>query len=265
MNEEHLFLGFSLKAPWPEELPQGRIAANEARHLTVAFLGSLPFEKFAPLLDSMPKPDWKVAAVGIMDELLFLPSHHPRVVATNIRCQKDHNPLLSYHQELIHFIREHSIQVDHREFLPHVSLARAPFYPGEWRAIFHPIPFFTTALHLYQSFGDSRYEILWSFEIPPPFKEIEHQADVAFHVFGVDAREIHLNALIALSFFDPRLIPYLEWDQLLTDIPSIVSSLNAMVSRADGEVGVSLKAVSYHGEIIQGESDLLTWEMICDV
>ncbi len=38
-EEKRLFFGAEVSAPWPKELPQGRVLEEKARHLTLAFLG----------------------------------------------------------------------------------------------------------------------------------------------------------------------------------------------------------------------------------
>jgi RNA 2',3'-cyclic 3'-phosphodiesterase len=43
---KRLFFAFEVDAPWPEALPSGRILEPSCRHMTLAFLGNIPF---APL------------------------------------------------------------------------------------------------------------------------------------------------------------------------------------------------------------------------
>lgn len=264
MSESHLFFGFGVDAPWPDEHPMGRIVKNEARHITVAFLGNVELAGVEPLLERMPKPPWKVGAVGILDEILFLPHRHPRVAAFNVSGRNFPDPLLAYQKELVNWLREEGFELDRRDFLPHVTVARAPFHVGEWRAVFYPIPYYTGPLNLYRSLGDSRYEVLWSHAILPPFIEIDHVADIAFHIYGEKEDDIHLHGQIALAFQEPKIIPYLKWIDYQSDVSSIVMELNDIVTKADQEEGLSIKAVSYHGEI-QKEKGLFSWEMIVDV
>lgn len=264
MHNKHLFLGFEVNAPWPLALPSGRILQHEARHVTVAFFGELSFSELLPSLEAMPKPNWSVGTVGVLDELLFLPPHHARVAAYHVKGQNIPDPFLLYQKKLSDWLREEGFELDRRDFLPHVTIARAPFHVGEWRAIFAPLPYYTGSLNLYQSSGNAHYEVIWSYEIAPPFTEIEHVADIAFQILGEKESDIHLHAQIALAFQDPKILPYLQWGNFYEEIPAIVMDLNDAIAKADRDVGLYLKAVSYHGHL-QRSNELLSWEMIVDV
>jgi len=47
----------------------------------------------------------------------------------------------------------------------------------------------------------------------------------------------------------------------ISDLNEIVYALNAMIARADSEIGCPFKAVSFHGT----ENQTNEWEMIVDV
>jgi len=266
MNDEmRLFLGFEALAPWPSQFPNGRMIETKSRHITTAFFGNTSLFRLTSLLDDMPKPPWNVGTVGIFDKVLFLPHNHPRVVALNAPPLTHSDPFFSYQMHLTTWFEEKNYQLDKRDFLPHVTLARSPFNATEWKNLFSPLPYFTSSLHLYKSLGNLQYEIIWSHQIKPPFTEIEHVADIAFQISGQTPEEIHQNAQIALSFHCPEILPYLKRENLSKSLPQIMMDLNDLVSLADQEIGTPFKAVSYHGDLLQNKNGTLTWMMIIDV
>lgn len=261
---KRLFLGIEVHAPWPLELPAGRLLQEPLRHLTLVFLGNIPWPPMQQRLSSLPLPVFKVGQVGEFDQCLFLPERHPRVVAWHARLY-DGRPLLSYQEQLAGALRSHGYSLDDRPFLPHVTLARAPFDLRGWQKAFEPLPFFTGALHLYESLGNLTYAPLWSHPLPFPFEELDHIADIAFRVRAESVPQLHLHALAALAFKCPALLPFIPQESLKNSLDEIIVSLNGLVSRLDSRIGSPFKAVSYHGEIRCDEQGLFNWEMIVDV
>ena len=99
----------------------------------------------------------------------------------------------------------------------------------------------------------------------PPFVEIEHQADIAFHIYGESIYELNLYAQIALAFECPDLIPFLDPQDNRRTLEEVMMGLNEIVTHADREIGTPFKAVSFHGEIEKKEDGTMNWEMIVDV
>jgi len=106
---------------------------------------------------------------------------------------------------------------------------------------------------------------LWSYALKEPFLEIEHAADIAFHIRGESIRQLFHNALTALAFKYPALLKFNTDKVHLTDINDIIIALNQIISRTDCAVGCPFKAVSFHGEIKNEVDHILNWEMIVDV
>lgn len=264
VDKRCLFFGFEVEAPWPVQLPTGCIVYPCMRHLTLVFLGRISYQKVQNFLSRMPKPSFLIGQVGIFDSCLFLPAQNPRVVAYHMQ-PLGLNLLSDYQKELISFLQEEGCFLEKRNFLPHVTLARSPFLKVDWQKHFSCLPMYCASLHLYESLGYSRYQSLWSYPLHDPFIEVAHTADMAFLIYGESPKQIHLHAQIAMSFECPALLAYMQVEELQDQIESIINQLNTMVSKTDRDVGIPLKAVSFHGDIHRNKNGLLEWEMIIDI
>ncbi|MBS0624917.1 MAG: hypothetical protein JSS32_02565 [Verrucomicrobia bacterium] len=247
MESERFFFGLEIEAPWPDLELSGRILSPENRHMTLVFLGDVT--------SNLPPHPFTFGLAGYFNEVTFLPHREPRVVAWKVEWLEEKEPFFEYQAKLAQLIEK----ADDRKFLPHVTMARAPFEAEEWKIAFQKIPLFAKSVAFYQSLGHSCYKILQSQQIPAPFKEIEHTADIAFIIRGKDLIQLHLHAQLALSFHFPQIIDYFSREEPLS-LSELVIFLNQMIARADAALGCPFKAVSYHGEYINGE-----WEMIVDV
>ncbi len=262
---KRLFFAIEVQAPWPAKLPLGRHLQEHQRHLTLAFLGNIPYAPLQALLPHLPQPPLKVGLTGYFDACLMLPPRHPNVVAWRAHWHEADNVLVHFQKEFSAWLTQQGYKLDQREWLPHATLARRPFDPHAWKKTFEPLPFYTKALHLYESTGQLNYEPLWSYPFQEPFEEIEHTADMAFIVRGHSLEELYHNAFTALAFKDPALLAFFEAQLTLTSLDDVIIALNSLVGRADGVIGCPLKAISFHGEVAQLEDAILQWEMIVDV
>ncbi len=269
MAEEikRLFFGLEIQAPWPEELPHGRLLLPSERHLTLAFLGNVPF---SPLKEKLNQNElhipFSLGFAGFFDSVLFLSPRNPNVVAWGVHWITDTTPLIAFQKEIVRWLRSIGYSVDHpnREWLPHATICRRPFDRRGWEKQFTVLPFIITAIHLYESVGQLRYIPLWSHPMKPPFEEIEHTADIAFNIHGKTLQDIYKHALTALAFKHPPLLKYFSNEEI-KNLDDIIIGLNNVISKADQESGCPFKAVSFHGEIQQNADHTLTWEMIVDV
>lgn len=121
------------------------------------------------------------------------------------------------------------------------------------------IPFSSHTMHLME---DDRS--IWSTTFPSPFEEIDHIADLAFTVRGETLEQLHYHALIALTFYEPQLLPFVSQERASADLDTIIIHLNDLVTKVDVEDGCAFKAVSFHGEVIDRKG-FFEWEMIVDV
>lgn len=263
MNTKKLFFGLEICATWPDTFPQGRIIAEPFRHITLAFLGYVDFDLLSALLSSMPVPPWKIGRVGILDSCMFLPERYPRVVAYHLK--EFDSVLISYHDTLNAWLAANNFATAKRNFLPHVTISRGHFIPKQWREAYQPMPCTLTNFNLYEGLGNSNYKVVWQHQILPPFKEIEHAGDLAFHVSAETLPQLHLHAQIALAFKYPELLPFLQPNKLATTLTEIIFDLNDLISTADQHIGSPCKAVSLHGDIIHYENNTIAWDMIIDI
>jgi len=250
-DEKRLFFGFSIEEPWPHSCPKGRILEENSRHLTLAFLGNVPI----PPLENFPEPPFLLGPVGICDQLLFL----TKVVAQHVTWLNQGEQLISFQKAVLDWLESLGYAVDRRPFLPHITLARSPFEQKEWEKWFEPLPCMVTGIHLYESVGNLKYKSIWEIPLARPFDEIEHTADIAFHVRGKNPAELYLHGALALSFKYPPFLHFIERGPV-SDLNQVVKELNRMIAQCDLSMGCPFKAVSYHNKIIQD-----TWEMIVDV
>lgn len=265
-DRRRLFFGLEVKAPWPDSLPDGRHLTELNRHMTLAFLGEVNFAELESLLPSCPQPSFKVGLGGFFDQCLILPPRHPNVVAWHVKWLEDVQTLLTFRDQLNQWLLTNQFPVSHpeRDFLPHVTLCRRPFKEQEWKQAFISLPLFVASLHLYQSLGHCRYQSIWYYPILSPFEEIEHTADIAFHIKGINIQQLHQHAQLALSFKDPRLLSYLSEVNTDASLEDVIMTLNETIAKMDAEIGCSFKAISFHDDLTE-ENGILTWEMIVDV
>ncbi|MBS4167946.1 hypothetical protein [Parachlamydia sp. AcF125] len=260
---QRLFFGFEAEAPWPADLPAGRVLEESCRHMTLAFLGNVEGQKVNTLLPTFPKPSFQYGLLGYADRLTFLPKQHPRVVAWHVACSQ---LVEEYQKKLIDWLQKQGFKFREREsFLPHITIARAPFSFQVWRKSFKPFPIVLKAIHLYESLGNLNYVSRWSYPLIPPFEELEHTADVAFCIRGATLSDLCMHAQAALSFLFPPIHLFFPPLSVIYSLEEIIRHLNAGITRADGELGCPFKAVSLHGEIRESKNHFLEWEMIVDV
>lgn len=262
---KRLFFGVEIHAPWPTHLPKGRLLDEKHRHLTLAFLGNIPYPPLREMLNHFPKISINIGSVGYFDSCLTLPPHHPHVVAWHARWLDLQCPIIHFQKILSDWLISHEYSLDHRAWKPHVTLCREPFDAHVWMKDFIPLPFYANGIHLYESVGNLNYIPIWSYPIKAPFEEINHTADMAFIIHGENLQQLYHHAFTALAFKAPEFIQFFVPVENFNHLDDVIIALNGIVSRADSEIGSPLKAVSFHGEIVPLQNSLLQWEMIVDV
>lgn len=263
-NSCRLFFAYSIDAPWPSSYPEGRLIAEEGRHITVAFLGNCDPNALLQNLHMTPLPHLSISPVGIADRILFLPKDAHRVASYHVDWLEKKSLLEDYANTLGQWLKALGYSVDARPWLSHVTIARAPFKTEEWESSFEPLPCAMRALTLYESMGNLTYKPLWSHSWLLPFEEFEHTADIAFRIRGSSLKELFLHAQYALAFKFPPLLSFVQ-EGNPSNIDEIIINLNELVMRADCAIGCPFKSVSFHGEIRQDKHNILIWEMIVDV
>jgi 2'-5' RNA ligase len=261
-DDKRLFFSAEVTGAWPREFPGGRILDEESRHFTLAFLGST---SLSCLLEKpFPIPSFHLGPAGYCRHWKFLPSEQDaRVVSAEADLFQPSLP--AYQKELEKSLKSRGyLQHETRPFLPHITVARGSFAVEAWKKFPCKVPFYVSSITLMESLGNSHYKSLWEHPLTAPFEEIEHTADIAFLIRGKDFHELRLHAQLALAFKFPALIDYLSTENDFPSLDTVIANLNTLIARADREIGVPFKAVSYHDEMSH-HANHLEWKMIVDV
>jgi 2'-5' RNA ligase len=181
-DKQRLFLGMEIYAPWAVTWPGGRLLEESSRHVTLVFLGSVLLEEVNFILRAFPTPLFSLGPVGLFDQCLFLPKQKPRAAAWHIVWQE--LSILSFQEELARWLRENGFAISRKPWFPHATLCRQPFEEAKWKESFQKLPCYAGTIHLYEHAGSLKYKSHWSWPLFSPFQEIEHAADIAFHVYG---------------------------------------------------------------------------------
>lgn len=262
---KRLFVALRIEAPWPEELPRGRVIAAEVRHLTLSFLGQQDEGKVLSLMPAMPPYPLALGTAGYFDKCLFLPHGHPRVVSWHLALGEQEKPLSDFAHSVQEYFHAQGIEVEQKNtWLPHATIAREPFFSEDWEKSFTPLPFAITGCALFESQGNLHYESLWQIPFVPPFEKLSHTADIGFLVRGQTYEQLYHNARIALAFEYPPFLAYESNGAAPQSFEDVVRTLNQLVTAMDVATGSPFKAVSYHGQA-KPLGNYMEWEMIVDV
>src|SRR5262245_35346076 len=123
---KRLFFAVEVHAPWPPSLPEGRILDEEHRHMTLDFLGSVPYEPLLKLIEEFPPYPFSFGSVGYFDESLFLPPKHPNVVAWHAKWFDELDSLSSFQALLTQWLSSHGYSLETRPWMPHLTICRKP-------------------------------------------------------------------------------------------------------------------------------------------
>ena len=264
-DDKRLFFAAELTAAWPQEFPPkagGRLIEEDERHLTLAFLGTTSPSKLLNTIKTIPLPSFLFGPASFTTKWIFLPSEKEAlVVAAELQSV---GSLQEYQKNLSSWLKELGYTLDPRPFFPHLTVARGKFDVEEWKKIPCQIPFYVHSIALMESLGNSHYKNLWDHPLSPPFAEIEHTADIAFLIRGVNFQDLYFHAQIALAFKFPPLIAYFSKETVFPSLDTVIVALNELLARADLDIGIPFKAVSYHDEMAY-HANHLEWKMIVDV
>lgn len=265
---KRLFFGLEALGPWPLKLPNGKIIPEKGRHATLAFLGFTKEERLTDLINSTPPLPWQVGLTTIAKAPLLLPPGKPRCLSLEIETLENREGLFTYQESLSALLFNDgflTVKEKTRGFLPHVTLARAPFESKEWIKNFYKQFITLGSMHLYESLGNSTYKPLHTWPVLPPFEEKNHTADLAFLIRGPSIPSLALHAFSALAGVSPSLFQYMfSWTQV-ESLDDLIKEINNSIARLDIEEGSPFKAVSYHGDIKNLGNGVFEWEMIVDV
>lgn len=200
-GKKRLFFGMSLFVPWPDTFPKGRVLDMNSRHLTLAFLGDCFFSE----LYNFPVPSYSLGSVGYFDELLFLPKRKPKVASWHLKCLIE-NGLFEYQRSLIDWLLSCGYELERRDFLPHVTVARSPFNEEEWSSAFKPLPFCLTGLHLYESLGNLVYKPLKSYPLLQSIQREFFGKSSCFLIRWKELEDLFISVQMAIAYAFPNFI-----------------------------------------------------------
>lgn len=261
-----IFFALDVISPWLEKEPPGRYIEKHLRHITLLFLGAVNEDDYDRILSSMILPKIFVGPAGIFDKVLSLPYNHPNVISYRAYFLDRFEDLIKYKAQLVSYLESNGMFLKDslKNFLPHVTLCRKPFSLPAWKKDFSKLPFYVSKLHLYESTGSSLYRSLWSYEFIPPFVEIDHTGDMAFHIRGENFYQLFVNGYIALCFNHDKFSDYFMESGPIENIDDVIISLNKIITALDTAGGSPYKAVSFQSKVEQMDN-YFEWEMIVDV
>ncbi|PIS01029.1 MAG: hypothetical protein COT84_04295 [Chlamydiae bacterium CG10_big_fil_rev_8_21_14_0_10_35_9] len=105
-----VFLGAKVIAPWPEDLPGGKIIQENYRHITLVFLGEIEKKVVESTLRQFPLPKFSIGLTGQFTKVLFLPPKHSHVVAYEAKFYEE-KPFLFYQKQVMGWLKVENIKV----------------------------------------------------------------------------------------------------------------------------------------------------------
>lgn len=249
-----LFFAMQAKLPF-FEMPFGRSLLENDRHLTLTFLGERKKDEILSKMGNLALPFNLLSPSARCDQILFLSN----VVALNVKFLSHLDFVLSIKRDL-----DLLYQIDASEpWLPHITLARAPFDAKGYEELNVNLPALFTSFHLYESKGSLTYVPIWSFQFLEPFEIVSHTADLAFKIRGETFSDLFHSAALAISFQYPELFKFYEKKEC-TNLEEVIEKLNEFITVCDIEIGSEIKAVSHSSNIVH-QNKIYTWEMILDL
>lgn len=255
-----LFFAFEVTTPANLKLPPGRLLAEKERHITLAFLGEVDYNLLQLHLDRLPKPDFTDGFVGEFTEVAFFPPSHPRAVVWKAIFHRKERAIRAFQQKLTDWLRVIGFPPTDpdREWVPHVTLCRAPFDSHKWSENFEPRPFMITKFHLYESIGDLRYHPLWTYTLLPPFEE---QEDDVIKIRGHNPLELVDHAQVALALRFPVIWEFIKQTSPSPGTLEAIQCLNSSISSANAKYGLNLKSVESVESFKQHDEKSLEWRI----
>jgi RNA 2',3'-cyclic 3'-phosphodiesterase len=166
MDTRRLFWGFEVLAQWPQFPQDGRIIEPASRHATMVFLGDTDHDILKPFIENY-KPGITAAPTGYFDHIMFLPNKRKaRVISLGGKIN-EMSQCVGEVQRLKRGMEALGLRTEEREWLFHVTVARAPFRPELWESMLGErsglhVPFRLVSISLYQSMPNLTYKKLHS-------------------------------------------------------------------------------------------------------
>jgi 2'-5' RNA ligase len=265
-NIKNFFFAFELETIWEDDFKDLKVIDKKNRHLTLLFLGENNFNEIKKYLDQMSNLNIQIGSVGYFEKVIFLPENNPRAAAYKANFLNDELKIKNYQKELISFFKNKEINLKkEKDFLPHVTISRDKFDKKELKNKFIKAPFYIKSFNLYESLFSSNYKSLWKKEYLAPFKEIEHTADIAFEVVGIDCNQLLLNAFTAICFKEFKMLDYINLLKKVSSIDEIIINLNEILTQMEIDgYQAFFKAISLNQKTYK-KNNLIFWEMVIDV
>lgn len=246
-GKHRLFFGFEVETP-DLDLAPGKYLAKKDRHITLAFLGEVDLNTILAHLNHLPKPDFTDGFMGIFTEVLFFPPSHPTSAVYKATFPKKERSIRMFQQRLVDWLKILGLPPTdpEREWLPHVTFARKPFDPKQWREAFHSCPFSVSKLHLYESMGDSKYEPRWTYALNPVYDQTK--------VRGKDFQEWLFHIQAALSMRHPKLWEFFQDTSEPRSHREAYQMINKGIAAANAKYGMGIPALVIGEDLISADA-----------
>src|ERR1700754_5190163 len=111
-DTKRLFFAYEITSPWPHHYPKANVIDFQSRHLTLAFLGNISYNKLKNSLNEFPAPSFKTGPVGFFNKCLFLPEQEPLVVTWHVEFFEQANNVSLFQKSLVQWLESHDYILD---------------------------------------------------------------------------------------------------------------------------------------------------------
>lgn len=256
---KRLLFGFEALAPWPDVLPDEKTLKARKRHLTLLFFGNTSYKKMYQHIRYMPKPFFRLGPVAVADSFLSLPHRSSNVLTWHVESFGE-NLIDEYQRVIFDYFEEKGYPLEGKKFIKHITLGKNGSIIQEIKKNFHPLPLCFLNLHLYEKHQDEHYEPIWTYDLLPPFEEVE---EGHFFIHGESFQQLFLNAQIALAFKCPEFVPFLDQTYQVRNLQDGGVRLTTLINQAYRAVKLPIKKAIFPDGGYE-RNGLATWDLFVE-
>jgi 2'-5' RNA ligase len=202
-NYKRVFIALKVFSNWKDNQVKGRIIDRKWRHITLAFLGQTEISKLLKFVEEIPAIwDLEIPIFGYFNKLLLLPPFKARVLGLNPLFFENTEKIFTFQQTLTNELAQVGLLNQKSvNWLPHVSLVRAPFNYLSYSKHFFNFPFYCESIVIYESLGHLKYKELLSYPLKEPFTISETENSILIKAFGLKSEQLNFSLYLGLIKF----------------------------------------------------------------